>query len=63
MRSALYQHSPSGYIRLHPGPLYNEVTLAQIGLELDAKEKELMGSQGMTTEYLKYMGEASGNVA
>ena len=47
----------------HSGPFFDEVSLAQLGLELDAKEKELMGTHGMTGDYLKYMGEGSGNVA
>lgn len=45
------------------GPFFDEVTLAQFALNLDKKERELMLEQGMTKDFLKYMGEESGNVA
>jgi len=45
------------------GPFFDEVTLAHFALELDKKERELMMEQGMTKDFLKYMGEDSGNVA
>ena len=43
--------------------VFNEITLSQIALDLDKKEKELMMEQGMTKDFLKFMGEDSGNVA
>jgi ataxin-3 len=45
------------------GPYYNEVTLANIALELDAKEKALMSEHGETADLRKYLKEESGNVA
>jgi len=46
------------------GPFYNEVQLAQIAIELDNQEKNLMMELGTETEdFLKYMAEDSMNVA
>lgn len=46
------------------GPYFSEIDLAQIAQELDALERQMMQENGVHTEdYLKYMAEASGNVA
>lgn len=45
------------------GPFFNEVSLAQLALELDKREQDLMMEQGMTKDLIKYMKEESGNVA
>lgn len=45
------------------GPYFNEVSLANIALELDAKERALMSEHGDTSDLKKYLKEGSGNVA
>ena len=45
------------------GPYFTEVALAEVALELDEREKELMRAEGDTADYQRFLGEASGNVA
>ncbi|GAX83862.1 hypothetical protein CEUSTIGMA_g11287.t1 [Chlamydomonas eustigma] len=46
------------------GPIFSEVDLAQIGLELDEMERRFMQEGGvMSEEYQKFAAEGSGNVA
>jgi len=63
MCPSLHQLSSSRYLLNKLGPFYNEVTLAQLAIDLDKKEHELMVEQGMTKDFLKFMQEDSGNVA
>lgn len=37
------------------GPYFDEIALSHIALDLDKKEHELMASQGMTKDLIKYM--------
>lgn len=46
------------------GPYFDEVTLANIALGLDQKERELMAVGGVNNpDFLKYMQQESSNVA
>ena len=44
------------------GPYWTEVGLAEIAHELDAQERALMLSEGVTADARRFMSEASGNV-
>lgn len=44
-----------GNMEVQAGPYYDEVSLANIALELDAKEKALMSEQGATSHLAKYL--------
>jgi ataxin-3 len=42
------------------GPYFDEVTMSQIAIELDQKERELMAEAGIqSVDYLKYMAADS----
>ncbi len=46
------------------GPYFDEVTMSNIALGIDQKEKDIMAEAGVSTaEFLKYMQEGSSNVA
>jgi len=46
------------------GSYFNEIDLATVALDLDKKEKSLMMEMGTDThDFLRYMGEDSGNVS
>ena len=42
MWGALHQLAPPGYPSIYAGPFFDEIKLAEIALELDRKEEELM---------------------
>ena len=44
-----------GKLSSHSGPFYDEVKLSEIALNLDKQEEELMRSQGMTSDYAKFL--------
>jgi ataxin-3 len=46
------------------GPFFDEITLSEIALELDSKEKQLMAARGFDSQdFLKFMAQESNNVA
>lgn len=46
------------------GPYFDEVTMSNIALALDQREKALMEEAGLASkDFLKYMQEGSSNVA